>query len=124
MFDHERLDVYSLAKKFDALVGGLGPCRGHRELKDQIDRASTSILTCIAEGAGRRSDADKRRYYAMARASATECVAQLDALSNRRLLSDAQLTDGRTLLHRIVQILSKLSAPPPTPRELERERER
>ena len=118
MFDHERMEVYRLAVQFDILVAQIGPCRGHRSLKDQIDRASVSIMACIAEGAGRRSPPDKRRFYGMARASATECAVHLDAMKNRRLVTDDLVHNGRRLLLSIVRMLSRLSAPPTFP-ELE-----
>jgi len=123
MFDHERLDVYRLALRFDAKVAELGPCRGHRFLKDQINRASTGVLACVAEGAGRRSPPDKRRFYGMARASATECAAHLDALSHRKLITLDLRSEARTLLLSLVRMLSKLSAPPPAPPEPEPEPE-
>jgi four helix bundle protein len=124
MFDHERLDAYRLALEFDRTVAGFRPSRGHRSLREQIDRASTGILACIAEGAGRRSPPDKRRFYGMARASATECVAHLDALTNRKLLTTDEYSTARALLFRLVQILSRLSDPSPPSRAPERERER
>jgi hypothetical protein len=37
--------------------------RGRSHLADQLSRASTSIVLNIAEGAGKYSKADKRRYY-------------------------------------------------------------
>jgi four helix bundle protein len=123
MFDHEKLNVYGLAKRFDDLIAGLGGLRGHRALRDQIDRASVSILACIAEGAGRRSPADKRRFYSMARGSATECAAHLDAMKHRRLIPDSLYSDGRAVLLSLVRMLSRLSAPPPTPPAPEHERE-
>jgi four helix bundle protein len=113
MFDHERLDVYQLAATFDATIWKLLPRRGHRALRDQIERASSSVLACIAEGAGRWSPGEKRHFYAIARGSATECVALLDALKNRDCVSDQDYDRCRDLLSRIVQMLSKLSPPAP-----------
>jgi four helix bundle protein len=113
MFDHERLDVYRLAATFDATVCTLLPRRGHRVLRDQIERASSSVMACIAEGAGRFAPAEKRHFYAIARGSATECVALLDALKNRKCVSDQDYERCRELLSRVVQMLSKLSTPVP-----------
>jgi hypothetical protein len=63
-FDHERLDVYQLALDFfdlaDEIVEHLPRGRGH--LADQLTRASLSIVNNIAEGAGKFSKGDKRRY--------------------------------------------------------------
>ena len=120
MFNHERLDVYRFALEFDQRICGLLPRKGIRALRDQIDRASASVLACIAEGAGRWSAAEKRHFYGIARGSATECVALLDALRHRGAISEGDSEKCRALLLSIVRILSKLSAPLPDP-ELEPE---
>jgi four helix bundle protein len=111
MFDHERLDVYRFAVEFDSIVVGLLPKRGNATVRDQLDRASVGIVACIAEGAGRRTPADKRHFYAMARGSAAECVALLDVLRNRHLVNDADHERCRALLLSIVRMLSRLSDP-------------
>jgi hypothetical protein len=48
--------------------------------KDQLDRASTSIVLNLAEGNGKRSHPDRCRYFDIARGSALECAACLDVL--------------------------------------------
>ena len=63
--DHERLDVYERALEFHALACTLVPRRGLRTLRDQLERASLGVVLNIAEGAGRTSGADKRRFYEM-----------------------------------------------------------
>jgi len=95
------LDVYRAALAFDALANKAVPKRGHRVLRDQLDRASIGIVLCIAEGAGRRSAPDKRRFYEMARGSATESAAVLDILRSRTLLTDDAHAEARHLLVRI-----------------------
>jgi four helix bundle protein len=112
--EHERLDVYRAALAFHELASKVVPQRGHSALRDQLDRASVGIVLCIAEGAGRRSAPDKRRFYEMARGSA-ESAAVLDVLHARRLLSDHARTEGRQLLLRIVQMLTRLSGLPRDP---------
>ena len=79
-------------------------------LRDQLDRASVSIVLNTAEGAGRVSPADKARFYAMARGSATECAAVLDLLWARGLVDPALRNRARSLLVRIVQMLGRLGA--------------
>ena len=44
LLDAERFDVYRIALEFIGLVGQLAPGRGFRELRDQLERASSSIL--------------------------------------------------------------------------------
>jgi four helix bundle protein len=115
LLEHERLDVYRAALAFDAAAHKAVPRRGHRVLREQLDRASTSIVLCIAEGAGRRSAPDKRRFYEMARGSATESAAVLDILRNRGLLTPDSHSRARALLVRIVQMLTRMSGPPRDP---------
>ncbi len=51
--------------------------RDQAGLGSQIRRASISIASNIAEGAGRRHDRERRRFFDIARASADEVRAQL-----------------------------------------------
>jgi len=110
-FDHERLDVYRLALDFlvyaDGLIRKLP--RGRAHFADQLGRAALSVVLNIAEGAGKVSAADKRRYYLTARGSATEAAALLDALSRVRLLDEPKCAEGKEMLLRVVSMLVKLA---------------
>jgi len=110
-FDHERLDVYQLALEFltlaERLIQALPKGRSH--LADQLTRASLSIVLNIAEGAGKFSRADKRRYYLAARGSATESAALLDIYSRLKLATDVDHHTGKHALERIVAMLVKLA---------------
>jgi four helix bundle protein len=110
LLDAEKLDCYRLAVEFQALATRLLPKRGHGSLRDQLDRASISIALNIAEGAGRFSPRDKAHFYAIARGSATECAAIVDAISSRGLSSTSLSRQARGLLVRVVQMLSRLNA--------------
>jgi hypothetical protein len=65
VFDHERLDVYQASLDFVAYVAHLvAELKGeHRNAKDQIIRASQSIPLNIAEGNGKRSPAERKRFF-------------------------------------------------------------
>jgi four helix bundle protein len=110
LLDAEKLDCYRIALEFQAIAVQLVPKRGCAELCDQLDRAGISIVLNIAEGCGRRSPADKGRFYAMARGSATECAAILDLLGVRGLVDERLRLRGRSLLVRVVQMLTQLIA--------------
>ena len=71
-FDHEKLDVYAVALDFLVLANGVVERlpRGRSHIGDQLSRASLSIVLNIAEGAGKYSPGDKRRYYLSASGSA------------------------------------------------------
>ena len=109
-FEHERLDAYKAGIAFlveaDAIASGLP--RGRAYLSDQLRRASTSIPLNIAEGAGEYAQADKARIYRMARRSATECAAVLDAIGVLSLASSDSLARGRALLLRVVAMLTAM----------------
>jgi len=108
-FDHERLDVYQLALDFLVFAERvLRSFRGRAYFADQLGRASLSIVLNVAEGAGKLSPPDKRRYYQTARGSATESAALLDACLRVALITDADHRSGKDILVRIVSMLVKL----------------
>ena len=47
-------------------------------LKDQLNRAAASVVLNLAEGYGRLSKTDQRRFYVIAFGSLRECQAVLD----------------------------------------------
>ena len=110
----ERLDCYRVALEFNVLASRLIP-RGHRDMRDQIVRAALSISASLAEGCGRRAQADKAHFYAIARGSAMECAAIVDIIRSLGLAPIAICKEARWLLVRIVQMLTKLEAVAATP---------
>jgi four helix bundle protein len=109
--DHERLDVYELALEFLVLANGIieGLPRGRSDLADQFTRASLSIVLNLAEGAGKHSKLDKRRYELTARGSATESAALLDVCVRLKLLDEAGHKTAKGMLVRVVSMLIKLA---------------
>ncbi len=110
MLDHEKLDVYQIAIEFFALVVKILEQlpRGNSTVSDQLKRAAISIVLNIAEGTGKNSAADKRRFYAIARGSAMECGAVLDVCKILGLLEEKIYEHGKNLLTRIVAMLTKM----------------
>lgn len=49
-----------------------------RHLRDQMDRASSSICLNLAEGSGKRTIKDKKKFYSISLGSLRECQAILD----------------------------------------------
>jgi four helix bundle protein len=82
-------------------------------LRDQLDRASVSIVLNIAEGAGRTTGPDKAHFFAIARGSATESAAVMDLLLARGLVDPAEHRHARGLVVRIVQMTTGLIAGTP-----------
>lgn len=88
MFDFQKLTVYQKAKGFvNATDAMLTNETVDKNLRDQMHRASVSIMLNIAEGSARMSKKDRRNFYGIARGSAYECVAVLDILSDRRIIA-------------------------------------
>ena len=54
-----------------------------RIVKDQLKRASLSIVLNIAEGTSRHSKADQRHFFVMARGSTYECYVIVDLIGNQ-----------------------------------------
>ena len=112
MFGFQRLDVYKAAARFLGMASKLVTKipRGNADLSDQLRRAALSVPLNIAEGSGKFSR-DAVRFYAIARGSALECAAILDALETMAVLDEAALKDPRELLERVVSMLTGLIRP-------------
>jgi len=110
-FDHEKLDVYRASIRFNVLADTIIEQlpRGRSYLADQLQRAGTSVLLNIAEGAGEYASNEKIRFYRMAKRSATECAAILDLCQELRLIEEKFYAEGRELLARIVAMLIRMA---------------
>jgi len=109
-FDHEKLDVYQATMEFVTLANEMVQKlpRGRAYLAEQLQRAATSIVLNIAEGAGEFSDKDKSRFYRIARRSAAECAAILEVCQRVTEVDPARYQTGRNLLLRIVAMLTRM----------------
>ena len=66
--------TYSIAVEFYHLAIALNP---RRPLKEQLERAASSIVLNLAEGSGKSSPADRGRFYQIAFGSLRECQSVL-----------------------------------------------
>jgi four helix bundle protein len=108
-FDHEKLEVYQEAIAFVAWLSPLLDGSGRiGEVKDQLDRASTSIALNIAEGNGKYSLKDRCRFFDIAHGSALEYAAGLDVLVAKVKLTPDQIRPGKERLQRTVRMLMGL----------------
>jgi four helix bundle protein len=108
LLDGERFDVYAAALEFHLLAVSVERPRGEGGLRDHLERSSASIVLNAAEGAGRVSHADKARHYALARESAMECSGLVDDLGARGLMAVETASRARSLIARIVRMVTRL----------------
>lgn len=110
-FDHERLKAYQEALRFVIWVGPIvDELPARLAAKDQLDRASTSIMLNLAEGNGKRSHPERCRYFDIARGSGVECAACLDVLVARRKLESGEAEAGKSILIGVVSMTAGLIA--------------
>jgi four helix bundle protein len=77
-------------------------------MAEQLRRASLSNPLNIAEGSGKSTGPDQRRFYAIARGSATECAAIIDACHTLSLVDRSRAQEADQLLLSAVMMLSKM----------------
>lgn len=84
MFDFEKLTVYMKAKEFNTTIRSkvLKGIALDPPTRNQLIRSSLSIMLNIAEGSGRLTKPDKRRFYVMARGSLFESIAILHSIQD------------------------------------------
>ena len=81
--------------------------RGHAHLADQLRRASSSITLNFAEGAGKSSARDRRRYFHSARGSANEVVAILDVATAFNALDEKLRDEAVDIADHLAAMLSR-----------------
>jgi four helix bundle protein len=103
----EQFDCYRLAVQLATIAASLVP-RGHAGLRDQLERASTSVVLNVAEGWGHWQKRSKVQFYTIARGSLLESGAAIDLLRARGLASEADCGRARELCTRVGQMLNGL----------------
>lgn len=94
--------TYHLAVRFHRETQ---PLRLQRPLGDQLRRAASSVALTLAEGYGRATLADQRRFFAMSLGSVRECQAVFD------LAGDAVSAAQRDLLDHLAASVWRLLSP-------------
>jgi four helix bundle protein len=87
--NHQKLQVYTVARQFVfecyRLTKSL-PTDEKFGMISQIRRAALSVHLNVAEGASRKSEAERKRYYEVARGSVIEIDAALDVANDLEYL--------------------------------------
>lgn len=109
-FMFENLEVYQKALDLSERIVTLTESfpRGYYFLTDQLNRASLSIATNLAEGNGRFTKLDRRYFFIIARGSAQECVPLLELARRKELVQDRLHRDLRDQIEVIAKMISGL----------------
>jgi len=108
-FDHEKLRVYELSLTFVSWSTDLiFETTMKAAVKDQLDRASTSVPLNIAEGNAKWTAADRGKFLKIAMGSTMECAACLDVFVAKRLCERERVADGKRMLFEVASMLGGL----------------
>jgi four helix bundle protein len=109
LFHHESLEVYGVALEVMRwLVALPGGDELPTSLWRQLDEGTTSVNLNIAEGNGRYSVLDHRRFLDEAERSAVKVAAYLDLAVQKHIVSHSQCEPAKALLERIAAMLSRM----------------
>ena len=108
---HKNLTVWKksllFAKELYALTSKL-PQDEKFGLTSQLRRAAVSVVSNLAEGAARKSNAEKARFFVIARSSLVEIDSQIELLKTLRYVSNDDLNTLTGLANDIFAMLTKL----------------
>ena len=107
-FLFEKLDVYQKVVDYtDKIIHMIDNFpKKYFSLRDQLQRATLSIVANIAEGNGRWTKADRKHFFDMSRASIFESVALLEIAKRLNLIN----VDQHVKLKIDLETLSKMEA--------------
>jgi len=89
-FRFEELTIYQDAQAFRKLCQSANQRLSSFSLKNQIDRATLSVILNIAEGAGRATALDFARFLKLATGSISETVAAFDVACREQSIDQEQ----------------------------------
>ncbi len=81
--------------------------KGYGFLGDQMRRAASSVLLNFAEGCGKSSAAERRRYFETARASAYEVAATFDVAHAFGALDDPRHAKAQDTCDHLAAMLTR-----------------
>jgi four helix bundle protein len=83
---------------------------GYGFLADQLRRASASVVLNFAEGAGKSSLAEQRRFFNIARGSAYEVAAAIDVGAELGVITPQARSHTLDLCDHVAAMLTRFSA--------------
>jgi four helix bundle protein len=107
-FDFKKLDVYHAAlEHYDWCLDVASRIPPDRKVVTwQMLRAALSIVLNLGEAGGRRTAGESAQFLRVARGSAFECAAMLDALLLQGVIDEDEYNAQEELLSRIGAMLS------------------
>jgi four helix bundle protein len=109
MFLFEKLDTYQKSLAFTTETYQLLKSSNiDKILKNQLQRAATSITLNIAEGSGRFTQKDKNSFYVNARGSVLECVSIFQILLKTEQLDKDSYNNFYLKLEELAKMISGL----------------
>ncbi|MBZ0200485.1 MAG: four helix bundle protein [Ignavibacteriaceae bacterium] len=108
--NHKNLDVWKKAIKLDAEIYRLTALFPKEEmylLTNQMRRAAVSIVSNIAEGSGRITEKDQRRFFEISPSSLIELDSQFEICIVLLYLKEEELYDVNELVNYIFAVLTK-----------------
>jgi len=108
---HTKLDIFQVSKEFTLACYKHTisfPSEEKYAMISQIRRAALSVHLNIAEGCSRKSIAERKRFYEIARGSIIEIDAAFDIAASLKYTSKEKLIELGELMKRCFQMLSKM----------------
>lgn len=94
-------DIYALTQKF--------PSHENFGLTSQLRRSAISIPSNIAEGASRKTEKERKRFYEISRSSLVELDTQIGISINLGYLNKNQITKLEKLANEVFAMLSAMA---------------
>lgn len=109
----EEIEAWKTARRLTNMVYELGNQAGFNRdfgLRDQIRRASVSVMSNIAEGFESRTDVQFINFLGMAKASAGEVRAQLYVALDQQYITEEQFKEAYSLAESCARQIAKFIA--------------
>jgi four helix bundle protein len=109
---HKERDIYKVSKLSVTACYELTntlPSEERFNMISQIRRAALSVQLNIAEGASRKSEADRKRFYEIARGSVIEIDAAIDIAIELKYIIKEEQEKLSELMIRCFQMLTRMT---------------
>jgi four helix bundle protein len=109
--NHKKLDVWNVGIQFIKEIYNLTesfPAREIYGLSNQLRRASVSITSNIAEGSSRKSSAERKRFYEVARSSLVEIDTQIEIAFELNFIKESDKQQISDLINKLFAMITNL----------------